>query len=147
MVRNILAAIGGYVVMIVIVLAGLGLAWGVLGGEGAFDGQGPFPSTVWLGINLVTGFVAALAAGLAARKMGRSAAAVKILIGLLVAFGILSAIMAEGQYAKRDPVERPVAEMSFLEAGQHAKQPVWYNWAIPLIGVAGVWLGGGRNRD
>ncbi len=120
-------------------------------GEGAFEGEGPFPSATWLGANLVIGFVAALVAGLAARKVGRSVVAVKILIGLLVGLGILSAIMAETQYAKGEPVGKPVTEMTFRAAGQHAKQPVWYNWAIPLIGVAGAWLGGGlgggRNRD
>ena len=132
--------------MAVVVLAGIGLAWAILGGRGAFAGEGPTPSTTWLALNIVTGFVAALVAGAVARKLGRSQTSVKILIGLVIALGILSAVAAESQHAKREPVIKPVAQMSFGEAGQYAKQPVWYNWVIPLVGVAGVWLGG-RSRS
>jgi hypothetical protein len=31
--------------------------------------------------------------------------------------------------------------------GQYAVQPGWYNWIIPLVGVAGVLLGGRERAD
>lgn len=142
MLRNVLGAVLGYVVMVIVVLAGIGVAWMILGGSGAFDGEGPVPSMAWVVNNLLFGFVAAIAGGFAARKIGRSMTAVKILVGLILAFGAWFAVTADSSYAKREPVGKPVAEMSFTEAGQHARNPSWYNFVIPLVGVAGVLIGG-----
>ena len=59
MLRNILGAIIGYVAMVLVAVGSIGIAWLVLGGEGAFAGEGPQPSLIWLGFNLVSGFAAA----------------------------------------------------------------------------------------
>ena len=72
---------------------------------------------------------------------------VEILVGLVIVLGAYSAVAADSSYANREPVDKPVAEMSFMEAGQHAKQPGWYNWLIPLVGIAGVMLGGRDSRE
>ena len=146
MLRSVLAAIGAYIVMIVVVMVGIWVAWAVLGGAGAFRGEGPEPSTAWIAWNFVTGFLAALAAGWVARRIGKSSMAVKILVVLILVVGLYYAVTAESSYAAREPVDTPVAEMSFREAGLHARQPTWYNWVIPLVGVAGV-LVGGRQRS
>lgn len=140
--RNILAAVGGYVVMVIVVMAGIGVAWTILGGGGAFDGEGPRPSTAWMAGNIVTGFIAAFAGGWAARKMGTSATAATILIGLVLVLGVISAVAAMGTEAQ--PLGKPVADLTFFEAGAYAAQPAWYNWLMPAIGAIGVWLGGGR---
>jgi hypothetical protein len=142
MIRSILAAVAGYAALVVVVVAGIGLTWAVVGGSGAFAGEGPEPSAMWMVANLVSGFLAAFAGGWVARKIGRSQQAVKILAGLIILLGIITAITAEAAFAKRKKIDTPVAEMSFMEAGQHARQPGWYNWIIPLVGVAGVWIGG-----
>jgi undecaprenyl pyrophosphate phosphatase UppP len=144
--RNILGAVLGYVTMVVVVMIGIWIAWAVLGGQGAFDGEGPHPSAAWLTVNIVSGFVAAVVGGLVAVKIGRSITAVKILVGLMLLLGAVFAINADSSYEKREPVEKPVAEMNFGEAGRHAKNPSWYNFTIPLVGVAGA-LVGGRKRS
>jgi len=140
--RNILAAMAGYAALVIVVMAGIGSAWAILGGTGAFAGEGPEPSATWLAFNIGFGFVAALVGGLVARKIGGSLTAVHTLIALILVLGVVTAYAAESQYAKRERIDKPVAEMSFMEAGQHAKQPAWYNWIIPLVGVAGAWVGG-----
>ena len=146
MVRNILGAVAGYIVLVVVVMLGVGASWLVLGSSGAFDGEGPAPSTTWVASNIVFGFVAALAGGCVARKIGRSMTAVKILVALLLLLGGYVAVTAESSYAKREPVDRPVAEMSFFEAGRHAKAPAWYNYLIPVVGAIGAAIGG-RKAD
>ncbi|MDX1501565.1 MAG: hypothetical protein R3325_04315 [Thermoanaerobaculia bacterium] len=146
MLRKILAAILGYVVIVVIALAGIGVAWMILGGEGAFRGEGPEPSTPWIALNVIVGFLAALVAGWTARRVGRSSLSVNLLIGIVLVLGLLLAAVAQWGPDDRPPVGKPVAEMSFTEAGEHARQPDWYNWVIPLVGAAGVCLGG-RRRD
>lgn len=57
--RNVLGAIAGYVAMVIVALAGIGVGWMTLGAAGAFAGEGPAPSTAWMAFNLVTGFVGA----------------------------------------------------------------------------------------
>ncbi len=145
MLRNVLGAVGGYIAIVVVAMAGIGVAWLVLGGSGAFDGEGPAPSTAWLAGNLITGFIAAIVGGWLAHKIGRSLTAVKILVALLLILGAYMAITADGSYARREPVDKPVAEMSFFEAGQHAKQPSWYNFLIPVVGAVGALVGGRKS--
>lgn len=142
MVRSILGAVAGYLVMVVAVMAGIGLVWLAVGASGAFDGEGPHPSTIWIAGNIVFGFLAALAGGCVARKVGRSITAVKILVALLLVLGAFLAITAESSYAKREPVDKPVADMTFMEAGRHARSPTWYLFSMPLIGAAGALIGG-----
>ena len=144
MLRSILAAIGGYAVMIVIVLAGIGVAWMALGAAGAFSGEGPAPSTPWIILNVLSGFIAAFIGGLVARRIGGSQTAVRILIGLVLVVGF--ALAALGGLAEPPVSDKPVTEMSFSEANQHAQPPAWYNWLLPVIGAAGV-LFGGRERN
>ena len=63
MIRNILVAIVGYIAMVAVVIAGMGIAWQVLGPGLAFDGQGPYPSTTWIGFSIVFGFLGAAVGG------------------------------------------------------------------------------------
>ena len=142
MARSILAAVLGYIVMVIVVMAVIGIAWAILGGSVAFEGEGPNPSTAWLTFNIVSGFLAAAVGGCVALRIGKSALAVKILVGIVVLLGLYFALTAESSYADREQVDKPVAEMTFWEAGQHAKHPTWYNWTIPLVAVAGVLVGG-----
>ena len=147
MVGRILGAAAGYATLVVVVMAAVGLSWLALGGGGAFAGEGPEPSSLWLTLNLVGGFIAASVGGWVSRRVGRSANAVTILIGLVLLLGVVSALTADSQFEKRPRIDKPVAEMSFIEAGGHAKQPAWYNWVIPLVGAVGVWLGGRRQEE
>lgn len=145
MLRSVLAAVGGYIVMVIVVISGLGIAWMILGGSGAFAGEGPDPSTAWMAFSLAFGLIGAVAGGFVAGGVGRSMTAVKILIGVLLVLGVYLALTADSNLADRTPIDKPVAEMSFTEAGQHARQPAWYNWVIPLVGAAGVWIGGRKS--
>ncbi len=142
MLRSILAAVLGYLLMAVVVMAGMAVAWGVLGGTGAFEGEGPAPSGAWVGFALVFGFLAALVGGVVARKVGRGPRAVSLLVTMLVAIGVMTALSANRVTSNREPINKPVAEMTFMEAGQHAVQPTWFNWVIPFVGAFGAYLGG-----
>lgn len=147
--RNIVGAIVGYVVMVIIVIASIAATWAVLGAEGSFTGGGPYPSIAWSASNVVFGFIGALAAGWVARRIGRSALAVKILVGVMLVLGVYGALTAESSYQERVAeagIDKPVGELTFMEAGTVAKQPIWYLWLIPLIGAAGATLGG-RDRS
>ena len=139
--RSIGAAVLGYVVMVAVVLAGIFIAWSMLGGGRAFAGEGPEPSTLWIALNVLFGFVASVVGGWVCLRIGGERRAVNILIGMMLVLGAYAAITAESNWADNEPVNKPVGEMTFAEAGQHAKAPSWYNWIIPVIGVAGVLVG------
>lgn len=154
-VRTILAVVVGYTSMFALVVMSLGLAWWVLGAKGAFAGEGPYLSIAWLAFSIGGGFVAAVVGGFMARRLG-GPGAVKGLLVLLLVLGLFSALTAEKAYERRQAAAqtavesaeiagKPVTELSFVEAGQVAKNPPWYNWVIPLIGAAGVLIGGKRD--
>lgn len=143
MTRNIFAALGGYIGMVLVAVAGIGIAWFILGAAGAFAGDSPTPSTAWIIGNLVGGFVAAVTGGWLARRLGTASTSVNILIGFVLVLGLATALLSQGMVA--EPLGKPVAELTFMEAGQFAVQPAWYNWTIPLVGAAGVWIGGRRS--
>lgn len=148
MLRNILAAILGYIVIVIVVMLGIGIAWGFLGGAGAFRGESSTPSTPWMLLNLAFGFVAAVAGGSVARAVGKSAIAVKILATAVLVLGLLLAAMGQwGPAPELPPLNKPVAELSFTEAGQHAQPPSWYNWTVPFLGFFGALLGGRRRES
>ena len=100
MLRAISGAIVGYVALVIVVIAGLALAWAVLGGTGSFSGDGPYPSTAWNASALISGFVAAFLGGWVALKIGRSVLAVKILVALMLVLGLYGALTAESAYQK-----------------------------------------------
>lgn len=146
MLRSILAAVAGYAVIVLVVFAGIGVAWLALGGAGAFQGEGPAPSTPWMALNLLSGFIAAVVGGLVARRIGGSPTAVRILLAMVLVLGVVSALMGGTATEAGPAIDKPVAQMSFMEAGRHAVQPAWYNWIIPLVGAAGVLVGGRERR-
>jgi hypothetical protein len=143
-VRNILAAIGGYVVMILVVFVGIGSAWMILGASGAFAGESPTPSSAWMVGNLVSGFMAAVAGGWAARRVGTSSASVRILIGLVLVLGVVSLLLSQG--ASVQALDKPVADLTFMEAGSYAVQPAWYNWVIRSWAPSACGSAVGRRR-
>jgi len=146
--RSIVGTLAGYVVMIVIVLASIFGTWQALGPAGSFNGEGPYPSTAWVLSNVIFGFLGAYAGGWVARRLGKSDLAIKMLAGLILALGLYQLVTEESAYEKRsaDAPDKPVAELTFMEAGMVARSPLWYLWSIPVIGVAGVWLGGRRRE-
>ena len=116
--RKIMAVLGGYVVMAVVVVAGLlllGLACGV-----ALEEQTP-PLSYML-CALVVAFGAALAGGFCCRRIDKlgTGHTTLVLAGLILVVGVVSAFVED-----------------------MAAQPLWYRFGIPVLGSLGVLLGGG----
>ena len=141
MLRNILAAIAGYVVMAAVLFVLFSLLWVTVGPSHAFQpGSWEVPVGWALG-SLVLGFVAACAGGKICVRVGHDARAAMILIGLVIVFGVVRALT---------PVEMPAGprpdDVSLMEATAGAVHPAWFNWLNPLIGAAGAWLGSRKSR-
>lgn len=146
MLRAIFSVIVGYVVMALWVFATLAGAWFVLGSEFA-HGEGTEASTGWSVLMLAMGLVGAVLGGLVCASIGRAAAPVKVLAGIVLvvglAFGVLQVI---GVGSDDAAAAVPPEEMTMLEAMEGTKPPTWYSLALPFVGCAGVVLGGRMRR-
>lgn len=145
MLKNVLAVIAGYLVMLVfifVVFTGLYLA---IGADRAFEPGTYEVSVLWLVISLTLSLVAAILGGYVCAAIGNSSAAARSLAILVIVLGIISA------WPALDPAKDPrpnvrIADVPNMEAMMNARQPPWVAISLPFIGAAGVLIGAARVR-
>jgi hypothetical protein len=164
MVRIIAAVILGYALILMIVFAGIGTAWSVMGPEGAFRGDTWETSGTWVATILAVGAIAAVIAGAAARRIARSPAGPASLAGVVLVLGVLTGVMqlmaapeslpaGEETEAAVEPEPEPrPRQVAWADAMNNAKPPRWYPFVNTVLGGAGVLIGGlllagGTGRD
>ena len=76
--------------------------------------------------------------------MAHDAKGAAILIGLVIVFGVVNALIPP-EMAAGPTAPRPRVRM--MEATAGARQPVWFLWLNPLVGAVGVWFGSRRLRE
>ena len=141
MLRNILAAIAGYIAMAAVLFALFSLLWLTLGPSRAFQPGTWEVSGAWALGSVVLGLVAAYIGGRVCAKVAHDPRAATMLIAIVLVLGVVTALV---------PVEvaagpRP-DDVSTMEATASARQPAWISWLNPLIGAVGVWLGSRKLR-
>lgn len=141
MLRNILAAVVGYIAMAAVLFILFSLLWLALGPSRAFQPGSWEVSGGWALGSVVLGLVAAYVGGRVCARVAHDARGATILIGLVFVLGVITALM---------PVEvatgpRP-DDVSMMEAGAGARQPAWFSWLNPVIGAVGVWFGSKKLR-
>ena len=117
------------------------LLWMALGPSCAFQPGSWEVSGGWVLGSVVLGLVAAYVGGRVCARVAHDAAGATILIGLVILLGVITALM---------PVEvatgpRP-DDVSMMEATAGARQPAWFAWLNPVIGIVGVWFGSKKLR-
>ncbi len=141
--RAIGSVILGYLTMAVIVFGGLTAAYLAMGTDKAFKPGSYEISTVWMVAMFIVGIVAALAGGVVARLIAKSATPPKVLAGIVLLLGIAMAIPTIGA---KPPAEPRPATMSNLEAMSKAHTPAWVGFANAVLGCVGVLIGTGLIR-
>jgi len=136
--RGGLAVIGAYIVMFVVMFVVFTGAYVILGTDGAFKPDSFEPSTVWIAISLVVGFLAAILGGWICTKISPSMGA---LMGLIVVIIVLGALQVVAATMAEPPGARD-ADLSNMEAMMQAVMPLWVAAANIVVGVVGVFLGG-----
>ena len=144
MFRTVVSAILGYVVMVIVVMLGIAGVWFSMGNEFAFEGETVRASVAWSSTMLGVGFFAACLGGVVAAIVGgpRSSNAVNVLIGMVAILGVLTAASQWNLPIQELPEGKVIGELTFFEAGEFARSPNWYNVAIVIVGMIGVWIGG-----
>ncbi len=140
-VRNILAAIVGYVAMAAVLFALFSLLWLTVGPSRAFEPGSWEVPVGWALVQLVLGLVGAYVGGQVCAWVAHDAKGATLLIGLVIVMGVVNALMAPEMAAGPRP-----DDVSMMEATAGALQPAWFLWLNPVIGVVGVWFGTGRLR-
>ena len=141
MLRNILAAIVGYIAIVAVLFALSSLLWLTLGPSRAFQPGTWEVAGGWVLGSIVIGFAAAYVGGRVCARMAHDARGATILIAIVIVLGVVSVLM---------PVEVAVGprpdDVSMIEATTGARQPRWLTWLNPVIGVVGVWFGSRKLR-
>ena len=141
MLRNILAAIVGYIAMAVALFALFSLLWLTLGPSRAFQPGTWEVSGAWALGSVVLGLVAAYIGGRVCARVAHDAKAATMLIAIVIVLGVATALMPVEMAAGPRP-----DDVSMMEATAGASQPAWLSWLNPLIGVVGVWFGSRKLR-
>lgn len=139
MLRIVASVVVGYIVLFLCVFALLSGAYLALGADGAFQPGSYQVSTTWILISFVLSFAAAVVGGLVSRGIARSQTGPRALAGLVLVLGLVMAVsvaMSPPPPAVRD------ASLPNMEAMMKAQTPFWVAVLNPLVGVAGVLLGG-----
>lgn len=145
MARTILGAVFGYIAMVIFVMASFSLAYLAMGPETAYK-QGSFEvSGIWIAASFVLGFVAALIGGAVSVIVARRVAAATALAVFTVVLGFILAV-AMATSTKAQDVGPRTAEVSAVEAMNKSITPTWVAFANPILGAAGVLLGGRVGR-
>ncbi|MXW03408.1 MAG: hypothetical protein F4X59_14980 [Holophagales bacterium] len=140
-VRNILAAIVGYVAMAAVLFVLFSLLWVTVGPSRAFEPGSWEVPVGWAVMQLVLGLVGAYVGGQVCAWVAHDAKGATMLIGLVIVMGVVNALIPPEMAAGPRP-----DDVSMMEATAGALQPAWFNWLNPVIGAVGVWLGTRRLR-
>ncbi len=147
MLRAILAVIVGYVVLFIFVVATLSATWFALGADFAYNEGTYEASTGWSAVAIVLGVIAAVIGGLVTASIARTATPVKVLAGIVLVLGLVEAVnyqVLEDDESTEQLVR--TEDISMFEAATKSQPPAWYSYALPLVGCAGVLLGGRMRR-
>jgi hypothetical protein len=139
--RVIGSAVAGYAAMFVCIFVLMTVAWLVMGVDGAFRPGVWDVTSTWLVLMILAAGVAAIAGGYVTATISPDARAIKILIGIVIVLGIVSALPVIMQSAPPPELPRP-DELPMFEAMSKGQQPLWLALLNPLIGVVGVIAGG-----
>ena len=139
MLRSILAAIAGYIVIFISIMVLMSVAWMVLGANGAFQPGSYEVTGTWIVATIILSLAAAVAGGFVCKAIGRTDLSVKILIGVVIVLGVISVFYEMGM--ERAAGVRP-DDIPMFEAMTNGIQPVWLSWLNPILGAVGVFYGG-----
>lgn len=142
--RPIAAVIVGYLVMAIFIMITFSVTWMIVGSSFAFEPGTVNVTSRWIAIAVVLSIAGALLGGWTAAKIARSAGPVRALAALVFLLGVALAIVH--LRIERPLPSKPISELRTYEAANYAVQPVWYDFALPLIGAIGVATGGAMAR-
>lgn len=149
MLRKILGVVLGYIVMNVTAFMTYSGFYFAIGADRAYFPGTYDVSVLWISAILVLGFIAAVVAGYLCKRIAGDLGTVVILAGIVVGLGIAAATVVSFGEQKPKVVRR--GDVSNYEAMKYGRKPLWVEFASPIVGLAGILVGGGavarRNKE
>jgi hypothetical protein len=142
--RAILSVVVGYVAMFAAIFLAFSGLYLLLGQDLSFQPGSYEPSVLWPVVSFALGVAAAVFGGYVCARIARTPTPPKVLAGLVLVIGLLSAIPV--LMAAATPAEARTGEVGNLDAMMKAKQPVRVAVANPFVGLVGVLLGARLRR-
>ena len=142
--RAIVSVVVGYVAMFAAIFLAFSGLYLVLGQDLSFRPGSYEPSVLWTAVSFALGAGAAVLGGYVCARIARSATPPRVLAGVVLVIGLLSAVPV--LMAAATPAEARTGEVGNLDAMMKAKQPAWVAVANPFVGLAGVLLGARLRR-
>ena len=143
--KAVLAVIGGYFTMVLVVMVLTNVGYAAIGTSGAYVPGGYAPSQTWIVIMLVSGIAAALAGGMVCAKIADGKGVLALAIVVLIVGAILGWMTINREIPADRPETRP-DDLKAMEAMMWAESPTWINIVNPIIGAVGVLIGAGIAR-
>lgn len=143
--RAISSVVVGYVTMFATIFLAFSGLYLLLGQDLSFRPGSYEPSVLWTLVNFALGVGAAVLGGYVCAWIARTATPPKVLAGVVLVIGLLSAVPV--LMAAATPAEARTGEVGNLDAMMKAKQPAWVAVANPFVGLAGVLLGARRRPN
>lgn len=138
--RSIVAVVVGYVAMFVLTFLAFTAEYTVLGADHAFKPRSFVASNRWLAIALVINFVVAVIGGFICAAIAKGGKAPQALAIVVFVLGLLFAIPS--LMVPHAGAVRTSSNIPMFEAMQKAEEPRWVPFTFPIVGVAGVLIGG-----
>jgi hypothetical protein len=142
--RAIASVVVGYVAMFAAMFLAFSGLYLLLGQELSFQPGSYQPSMLWTVVSFALGMAAAVLGGFVCAWIARTATPPKVLAGVVLVIGLLSAVPV--LMASATPTETRTGEVGNLDAMMKAKQPAWVAVANPFVGLVGVLLGARLRR-
>ena len=142
--RAILSVVVGYVAMFAAIFLAFSGLYLLMGQDLSFRPGSYEPSLLWNVVSFALGIGAAVLGGYVCAWIARTATPPKVLAGVVLVVGLLSAVPVLMSAAS--PAEPRTGEVGNLDAMMKAKQPAWVAVANPFVGLAGVLLGARLRR-
>jgi hypothetical protein len=142
--RAILSVVVGYVAMFAAIFLLFSGLYFLLGQNLSFQPGSYDPSVLWNVLSFALGIGAAVLGGYVCAAIARSAKPPKVLAGVVLVIGLISAVPVLMAAAK--PAEERTGDVGNLDAMMKARQPTWVALANPFVGLVGVLIGGRLRR-
>jgi hypothetical protein len=142
--RAIFSVVVGYVAMFAAIFLAFSGLYLLLGQDLSFQPGSFEPSVLWTLVSFALGVGAAVLGGYVCARLARTATPPKVLAGVVLVIGLLSAVPV--LLAAATPAETRTGAVGNLDAMMKAKQPAWVAVANPFVGLVGVLLVAGLRR-
>lgn len=142
--RAIGSVVVGYAVMFAAIFLTFSGLYLILGQDLTFRPGSYEPSVLWTAVSFALGAGAAALGGYVCARIARTATPPKVLAGVVLVLGLLSAVPVLMTAAT--PSEARSGEVGNLDAMTRAKQPAWVALTNPFVGLVGVLLGARARR-